>query len=118
MTVMNGCVVKCADARWLDSASNPLSTVSARGGRPLAAMLEILPRVYAARTQQPSRRQSSVPMHEQYHLPVLKSRFADRLFRVISALLCIQGLLFVPCSAAQSLSDQLSDLLRQQLATR
>jgi L,D-transpeptidase YcbB len=54
-------------------------------------------------------------MYERYRLTILRSRFADSLLLAILALLCTQGFVSVPNAAAQSLSDQVSDLLRQQL---
>ena len=54
-------------------------------------------------------------MHERYHVRAMRSRFADHLLLVTSVLLCTQGFLFVSGAAAQSVSDQISELLRQQL---
>jgi len=54
-------------------------------------------------------------MYERYRLTILRSRFADSLLLAILALLCTQGFVSVPNAATQSLSDQVSDLLRQQL---
>lgn len=45
----------------------------------------------------------------------MRSRFADQLFLAISVLLCTQGFLFVSVAGAQSVSDQVSELMRQQL---
>ncbi len=59
-----------------------------------------------------------MPMHERYRPTILRSRFADSLLLAIIALLFTQGFVSVPSSATQSLSDQVSDLLRQQLEAR
>src|SRR5262249_3861067 len=68
-----------------------------------------------ARAQQPSCRKSSLPICERYHPTILRSRFVGRPLLAILALLCTQGFVSVPNAAPQSLSDQVSELLRQQL---
>src|SRR5262245_11144472 len=71
--------------------------------------------VYESGNRRPCRWRLFLLVHERCCLNAIRNLFIRQLALLTFLVFCIQGFLFLPHATAQSVSDQVSELLRQQL---